>query len=193
MKAEDKNRLSGSIRREALIQMYGANEKMHTRFRILFRNKQKLKLESTTSMIVSGTFLSLVLGCAGTSQPTSTSCEDSPDKRVYALEDSLFVQRWTGVPLLKSTKGWKEHSILTGLTYPTAAEKNGIEGYVILKMYIDSTGKVQDNQIIESCPGEVFNQAASNYLSKAFYTSNGPEYPLTAGIFKKRFNWEISK
>lgn len=44
--------------------------------------------------------------------------------------------------------------------YPRIAQRQGIEGFVTLRLRIDATGRVQDAVVVKSDPGGVFDDAA---------------------------------
>lgn len=53
--------------------------------------------------------------------------------------------------------------------YPPAAQRDGIEGYVVLRFTIDETGGVTDVEIIDSNPRRVFDQEARRALLRWKY------------------------
>lgn len=46
------------------------------------------------------------------------------------------------------------------MSYPVTAKAEGIEGYVILSVLISATGEVEDVKVLESQPGDTFEQVA---------------------------------
>lgn len=64
--------------------------------------------------------------------------------------------------------------------YPQRALKRGLEGYVIMKFTIDSTGKPVDIEVVESNPSRVFDREAMRALTKWKYqpkTQDGQAVP----------------
>ena len=53
-----------------------------------------------------------------------------------------------------------------GLKYPRRAQRNGIEGFVVLSFDIDETGEVVDLRVADSNPRLVFDKVATRYLKK---------------------------
>ncbi|WP_068546307.1 energy transducer TonB [Thalassotalea crassostreae] len=53
--------------------------------------------------------------------------------------------------------------------YPEEAYNDGITGVVILRYSITTTGKVEDVQVVESSPKQIFDKAAKKALSKWRY------------------------
>lgn len=69
--------------------------------------------------------------------------------------------------------GWDEpspvggyESILKNLVYPEEAKKAGIEGKVVIKAFIDSTGKVTETVVVKGFPDTGLDQAAIEALKK---------------------------
>jgi protein TonB len=53
-----------------------------------------------------------------------------------------------------------------GLKYPRRAQRNGIEGFVVLNFDIDETGGVVDLRVADSKPRLVFDKVATRYIKK---------------------------
>ena len=53
-----------------------------------------------------------------------------------------------------------------GLKYPRRAQRNGIEGFVVLNFDIDETGGIVDLRVVESKPRLVFDKVATRYVKK---------------------------
>ena len=58
-----------------------------------------------------------------------------------------------------------------GLKYPRRAQRNGIEGFVVLNFDIDETGGVVDLRVAESNPRLVFDKVATRYIKKWRFAS----------------------
>lgn len=54
-------------------------------------------------------------------------------------------------------------------TYPSRAQRQGIEGYVLLEFTVTENGSVRDPRVIESEPGSVFDDAAIQAVKKFKY------------------------
>jgi protein TonB len=50
------------------------------------------------------------------------------------------------------------------VTYPSLAKKNGVEGRVIVRVLINTKGKTEKMEVVESEPEEVFDEAALKSL-----------------------------
>ncbi|MFD2096243.1 energy transducer TonB [Corallincola platygyrae] len=50
--------------------------------------------------------------------------------------------------------------------YPTRAAREGIEGYVVLKIVVDETGSTKHVDVIESSPEAIFDKAARKAVMK---------------------------
>ncbi len=74
--------------------------------------------------------------------------------------------------------------------YPQRALKRGMEGYVIMKFTIDSTGKPVDIEVVESNPKRVFDREAMRALTKWKYqpkTEGGQPVPQYGQSVKLEF------
>ncbi|WP_117232458.1 energy transducer TonB [Vibrio maerlii] len=74
--------------------------------------------------------------------------------------------------------------------YPQRALKRGLEGYVIMKFTIDSTGKPVDIEVVESNPSRVFDREAKRALTKWKYqpkTEGGQAVPQYGQSVKLEF------
>ena len=52
------------------------------------------------------------------------------------------------------------------IVYPELARKQGVSGFVLLNVLIDENGRVEDVEIIESKPKEIFDLSATNTVRK---------------------------
>lgn len=52
------------------------------------------------------------------------------------------------------------------LQYPRRAQRNGIQGFVVLNFDIDETGGIVDLRVVESKPRLVFDKVATRYVKK---------------------------
>ncbi|MEA3513627.1 MAG: energy transducer TonB [Campylobacterota bacterium] len=52
------------------------------------------------------------------------------------------------------------------IVYPELARKQGVSGFVLLNVLIDERGRVEDIEIIESKPKEIFDISATNTVRK---------------------------
>lgn len=50
------------------------------------------------------------------------------------------------------------------LEYPRRAQRNGIQGFVVLNFDIDETGGIVDLRVVESKPRLVFDKVATRYV-----------------------------
>lgn len=95
---------------------------------------------------------------------TMIETDTPPDQKVVAAgallsprtgEDYLPMHRVSAPPL------FDERLITQALTYPPIALRSGIEGRVILELFIDRTGRVQRITVLqETPPGRGFGEAA---------------------------------
>ncbi len=69
--------------------------------------------------------------------------------------------------------------------YPRAAERRGIEGYVILEYTVLADGKVEDVIVVDATPEGVFDKAALNAVQKWLYK----EGPTTTPGMKVRLTF----
>jgi len=58
-----------------------------------------------------------------------------------------------------------EELIRSRMVYPPLAKKQGIEGYVVLGLYIDATGKIRKVQVLKTEGYSGFGEAAVNALN----------------------------
>ena len=67
-------------------------------------------------------------------------------------------------------------------TYPISAQRQGIEGYVILRLNIDSNGKVKTVFVVDSEPMGVFERSARDAARRFEFTParlRGASVPTT--------------
>ena len=67
--------------------------------------------------------------------------------------------------------GQSENYFSTWLKYPRRAQRNGIQGFVVLNFDIDETGGVVDLRVAESNPRLVFDKVATRYIKKWRFAS----------------------
>lgn len=74
------------------------------------------------------------------------------DKKAPMAEGSLDTP-----PKLRSRAGSQE--------YPSNARKDGVEGYVLLNIYVKDDGSVGTVKVLDASPRGVFEESARNYVS----------------------------
>ena len=77
-------------------------------------------------------------------------------------------------------------------TYPTAAARNGVSGYVILEYAVTKTGAVEDISVIDSKPTGIFDEAAIEAAQKYRYMPRIVDgKPIDVPGVKTRITFEI--
>ena len=91
---------------------------------------------------------------------------------------------------------WEAPPIVTqkvNPTYPAAALKDGTKGHVILKVYIDETGKVVKTEVVRSIPPSVFDEAAAQCVMQWKYRPARQRNIAIPVVTAVRVNFGIQK
>lgn len=77
--------------------------------------------------------------------------------------------------------------------YPRGALQQGIEGYAVVTFSVGPGGNTQDQRILSSEPGTVFDRASLNAVAGWIYQaqSDADGNPVTVGGQSARFDFEI--
>ena len=65
----------------------------------------------------------------------------------------------------------------TAPEFPRAAERRGIEGFVVLEYTVLADGKVENPVVVEASPAGIFDSAAIKAVSKWKYTAADADTP----------------
>lgn len=72
--------------------------------------------------------------------------------------------------------------------YPRSARLSAVEGFVLLKYRVDSTGRARDVQVEEAVPAGVFEKAARHALAQWRFA---PEAATAAGTYRQQFDFRL--
>ncbi|MFC1595642.1 energy transducer TonB [Gemmatimonadota bacterium] len=97
-------------------------------------------------------FVLSIAACAQQLATDQSMQRDAPPPPESSSQESPFFLAWEAPPIVIDK---------VNPTYPAAALKRGIKGHVILKVYIDETGKVVRAEVVRSIPPGVFDEAAA--------------------------------
>ncbi len=116
-------------------------------------------MKTLTGLTVFALLAILLVGCG--------SKTDGPDE----ITTSAALQAVQQVPPADGVPVDKEPELVKNATpvYPEQAKKNGLEGTVYVKVWVDKEGKVRD-AVIQKSDGEIFNQASLDAAKQFLFT-----------------------
>jgi protein TonB len=92
---------------------------------------------------------------------TMIETDTPPDQNVLASGVFLNTENYMPMHRLSRTPLFDEDAIIADLVYPPIAQRSGIEGRVILELFVDRNGMVQRIDILREDPeGRGFGEAA---------------------------------
>ena len=83
----------------------------------------------------------------------------------------------TGMTATASAEGKREIKNSTAPEFPRAAERRGIEGFVVLEYTVLADGKVENPVVVEANPAGIFDSAAIKAVSKWKYQAADADTP----------------
>ncbi len=131
--------------------------------------------------------LIIVLSVSACAQQLATdqlSQRDVPPPPESRSQESPFFLAWETPPIVIER---------VNPTYPAAALKAGIKGHVILKVYIDETGKVVRAEVVQSIPPGVFDEASTQCVMKWKYSPAMQRDIAIPVVTSVRVNFGVSK
>ncbi len=136
--------------------------------------------KTSSSIIVILFFFSLTLGLSQDSNTISCMIDINDDHTYSLTVDSIKVEPIVG-----------QHNFLMGfyktLRYPPSARNNGVQGTVILEVFVDKNGIVEKTEIIQS-----LHKECDEASEKAFWENiQSGFHPLVINEEAKSFKFQL--
>ena len=123
---------------------------------------------------------------------TMIETEVVPDQVIVAPGSLTSLSSWDDyLPMHKVSQApvFDEREILADLVYPPIAQRSGIEGRVILELFVDKNGLVQQVRILQENPGDRgFGEAAV----RAFTGRRGSPAYFNGEPVSSRYRYPVS-